>query len=329
VPDSLLLLSLFGGLLLMAVAGDLLVRGALGAGRSMGVSPLIAGIFIVGFGTSAPEMMVAVNAVMTGNEGLAFGNIVGSNIANVFLVVALPALVFPVMAGGPGQRWSVLAMLVATGAWIAMTAVMPLVAMIGICFLAILAGYAGLSIILARGAEAKGKPSGVPADTAKGAPPLWRALIYVPVGTAALVWSSSLIINGGEGVARFYRVPEEWIGLTLLAVGTSLPEIGASLAAAFRRRGDVLVGNIVGSNIFNILGVGGLVALFGPVQVAALFHNYDHWVMGIAALVLAGLVFTKARIGRLAGILLLLIYAAYIYGLVRGYSLAALFGLLF
>ncbi|MFN7054436.1 sodium:calcium antiporter [Hyphomonas sp.] len=327
MPDSLLLVFLFGGLLLMALAGDLLVRGALGIGRALGVSPLLAGIFIVGFGTSAPEMMVAVNAVMTGNEGLAFGNIVGSNIANVFLVAALPALIFPVMAGGPGQRWAVLAMLVATAAWIGMTAIMPLVAMIGICFLAILAGYTGLSIILARRAEAKGKPTGVDADAATGGAPLWRALIYVPVGAAALVWSSNLIIMGGEGIARFYQVPEEWIGLTLLAVGTSLPEIGASLAAAFRKRGDVLIGNIVGSNIFNILGAGGLVALFGPVQVAGLFHNYDHWVMGIAAVVLAGLVFTKARIGRLTGVLFLLIYAAYIYGLVRGYSLAALFDL--
>lgn len=329
MPDSLLLISLFGGLLLMALAGDFLVRGALGLGRAMGISPLVAGIFIVGFGTSAPEMFIAVNAAMSGNAGLAFGNIVGSNIANVFLVAALPALIFPVLAGGPGQGRAVIAMLVATAVWIGMTAILPLEPLMGVFFLCILIGYSGLSIYTARHAVVAGKPTGVPVEDVSDSPPVWRALIYVPVGIAALVWSSHLIITGGEGVATHFRIPEEWIGLTVLAIGTSLPEIGAAMAAAFRKRGDMLIGNIVGSNIFNILGAGGLVALFGPVRVAPMFHNYDHWAMGAAAILLAILVFSRARIGRLIGILFLLIYAGYIYGLVRGVSLTGLADLVF
>ena len=131
-----------------------------------------------------------------------------------------------------------------------------------------------------------------------------------------------MIVDGGVGVARFYEIPEELIGLTLLAVGTSLPEIGAGIAAALRNKTDVLVGNVLGSNLFNILGAGGLIAFFGPIKAAQSFGNYDHWVMAAAALVIGLFIFAKMRIGRLAGILLLLIYAVYIYGIDNGWNLS-------
>lgn len=324
MPYPLLIASLFGGLILLALGGDLLVRGAVRTGRSVGASPLIAGMFIVGLGTSLPEIFVSVNAAFSGSPGLALGNIVGSSIANVFLVVAIPALIFPVMAGGPGQARALFATLLATALWIGMTAIMPLSPLVGICFLCVLIGYTGLSLFAARRDEVAGKPTGVREQKA-GGPPLWRALIYLPLGIAALVYASGLIVEGADGLARLAGIPEEYIGLTLLAVGTSLPEIGASIAAAARKRGDVLVGNILGSNIINILGAGGIVALSGEVQIARLFHTYDHWVMGFAAAVLAVLILTKARIGRLLAVLLLLLYALYIYGLVNGVSLLGLY----
>jgi cation:H+ antiporter len=327
MPDPILLASLVGGLLLLALGGDLLVRGAVRAARALGASPLIAGIFIVGFGTSLPEIFVSVNAAFTGSPGLAIGNIVGSSIANVFLVLAIPALIFPVFAGGPGQGRALFATLLATALWIGMTAIMPLTPLMGICFLMVLIGYTGLSLFAARRDEVAGKPTGVREHEPEG-PPLWRALIYVPVGIAALVYASTLIVSGADGLARAVGVPQEYIGLTLLAVGTSLPEIGASLAAAARKRGDVLVGNILGSNIINILGAGGIVAMSGTVELARLFHAYDHWVMGFAAIVLAVLILTKAKIGRLLGLLLLLLYAMYIYGLVGGVSLLGLYELI-
>ena len=323
MPDLILVASLLGGLVLLALGGDFLVRGAVRAGRALGASPLIAGIFIVGLGTSLPEIFVSVSAAFHGSPGLAIGNIVGSSIANVFLVLAVPALIFPVMAGGPGQGRALFAVLLATALWIGMTAMMPLSPLMGICFLLVLIGYTGLSLFAARRDEVAGKPSGVRDHGAEG-PPLWRALIYVPVGVAALVVASGLIVAGADGVARRIGIPEEYIGLTLLAVGTSLPEIGASLAAAFRQRGDVVVGNILGSNVINILGAGGIVALSGTIEIAPLFKTYDHWVMGFAALVLAILILTKARIGRLLGLLLLLLYAVYLYGLLNGVSLLGL-----
>ncbi len=326
MPDPILIASLLGGLVLLALGGDLLVRGAVRVGRSIGATPLIAGIFIVGFGTSLPEIFVSVNAAFTGSPGLAIGTIVGSSIANVFLVLAIPALIFPVMAGGPGQRRALFATLLATALWIGMTSIMPLNPLVGICFLCVLIGYTGLSLFAARRDEVGGKPTGIREHVSEG-PPLWRALIYVPAGVAALVFAADLIVTGADGLARVFGVPEEYIGLTLLAVGTSLPEIGASLAAAARKRGDVVVGNILGSNIINILGAGGLVAMSGKVEIARLFHTYDHWVMGFASIVLAVLILTKAKIGRLMALLLLLLYALYIYGLVNGVSLLGLFEL--
>ncbi|MGE6697619.1 calcium/sodium antiporter [Hyphomonas sp. NPDC076900] len=323
MPDPILLISLFGGLLLMALAGDLLVRGALGLGRAMGVSPLVAGVFIVGFGTSAPEMFISANAALNGNPGLAIGNIVGSNIANILMVAAIPALIFTYRTGGAGQGRALGMLLLATGIWIGMTAILPLEPLMGLCFLLVLIGYTGFSIFAARHDEIAGRGSHH-ADAVTLNPPVWRAIFYVPLGIAGLVYASGMIIAGGEGVARHFRVPEEWIGLTILALGTSLPEIGAGLAAAFRRRGDVVVGNILGSNVFNLLGAGGIVALLGPFEVAPMFQRYDHWVMGAAALVFAALILLRVKMGRLLGLVLLLVYAAYIYGLVTGTNIMAL-----
>lgn len=323
MPDPILLISLFGGLLLMALAGDLLVRGALGLGRALGVSPLVAGVFIVGFGTSAPEMFISANAALNGNPGLAIGNIVGSNIANILMVAAIPALIFTYRSGGAGQGRALAMLLLATGIWIGMTAIMPLEPLMGLCFLLVLIGYTGLSIFAARHDEIAGRGSHH-TDAVTLNPPVWRAIFYVPLGIAGLLYASSMIIAGGEGVARHFEVPEEWIGLTILALGTSLPEIGAGLAAAFRQRGDVVIGNVLGSNVFNLLGAGGIVALFGPFEVAPMFLRYDHWVMGAAALLFAGLILLRVKMGRLLGVVLLLIYAAYIYGLVTGTNISAL-----
>lgn len=324
MPELSLIAALVGGLVVMGLAGNALVSGAVSLARRMGVSPLVAGIFIVGFGTSAPEMIVSLDAAMTGRSGLALGNIVGSNIANIFLVLGLPALIAPLVAGGVGEKRALLAVVVAAIAWIVITAVMPLTPLVGMCFLAILIAYTGLTFIAARRAVAVGKDPGVTEEEDPHLP-LALALIYVPVGILGLILGANLVIEGGVGIAKFLSVPEEYIGLTLLAVGTSLPEIGAGLAAAVRRQGEVLIGNVLGSNVFNILGAGGIISLFGPIRTAPTFQQYDHWALGLATLVAAILILTKARIGRLTGILLLLVYAAYIYGLITGLNITGLF----
>jgi cation:H+ antiporter len=324
MPELTLIAALIGGLVIMAFAGDFLVNGAVAVGRRLGVSPLIAGIFIVGFGTSAPEMIVSLDAAIEGRAGLALGNIVGSNIANVFLVLGIPALIYPFVAGGSGQGRALGAMLLATALWIGLTAIMPLHAGVGIFFVLILFGYCVYTFLAARRALAHGIDPGVAVEDAPDIS-ISRALVYVPLGIGGLILGAQLIIAGGVGVAEFYNVPQEWIGLTLLAVGTSMPEIGASVAAALRKRADVAIGNVLGSNVFNILGAGGIISFFGPIEVAPQFVKYDHWVMGFAATIIGVLILTRARIGRLVGILLLLIYAIYIYGLINGFDISGLF----
>lgn len=324
MPELSLIAALIGGLVIMALAGNALVSGAVSLAARMGVSPLVAGIFIVGFGTSAPEMIVSLDAAMSGRSGLALGNIVGSNIANVFLVLGLPALIAPIMAGGVGEKRGLAAVVIAAVAWIGITAVMPLTPMVGICFLAILIAYSGLTFIQAHRAVAVGLDPGVTEEEDPHLP-LWLALVYVPLGILGLILGASLVIEGGVGIATFMKVPEEYIGLTLLAVGTSLPEIGAGLVAAMKKQGEVLIGNVLGSNVFNILGAGGILSLFGPIRTAPTFQQYDHWALGLATLVVAVLILTKARIGRLTGLLLLLVYAAYVYGLITGLNITGLF----
>ena len=323
MPDLTLIAALIGGLVIMAFAGDFLVNGAVAIARRLGVSPLIAGIFIVGFGTSAPEMIVSLNAALEDRAGLAIGNIVGSNIANIFLVLGVPALIMPFAAGGSGQGRALIAMLVATAVWICVTGWSTLTPLTGILFLMILLGYCGVTLIQARRAVASGEDPGVELEDAPHIS-VARALAYVPLGIGGLVLGAHLIIAGGVGIATFYNVPQEWIGLTLLAIGTSLPEIGAAIAAAMRRHGEVAIGNVLGSNIFNILGAGGIISFFGPIEIAPTFTQYDHWVMAFAALLIGVFIMTHARLGRLMGVLMLLIYALYIYGLISGFNLLGL-----
>jgi len=328
VTDLVAFASLIGGLVLLAAAGDFLVGGAVSLGRHLGVSPLFAGIFVVGFGTSAPEMIVAVDAALDGHPELALGNIVGSNIANVWLVLGLPALISPLATGEFGQKRALLAMLIATLVWIVVTATGPLHAGVGAAFIAGLVVYALITYFAARQAVSAGVDVGMEEEEQQvyGWP---RTLGLLAIGLIGLPIGASLIVDGGVHVARTFDVPEEIIGLTLLAIGTSLPEIGAGVAAAMRGHGSVCVGNVLGSNIFNIAGAGGIVGLMAgfsdrPIQVTETFLVYDHWAMAAAALTLGLFIVTRSSITRLAGILLLLVYLAYIYGLVSGWNILAL-----
>ncbi|MDJ0920348.1 MAG: calcium/sodium antiporter [Henriciella sp.] len=323
MSDLSLHAALIGGLVLLAIAGDYLVTGAVSLARKFGVSPLVAGILIVGFGTSAPEMVVSLDAALSGSPALALGNIVGSNIANVWLVLAVPALIAPIATGGFGQFRALLFVLLATAAWVGVTSVMPLTPIIGVAFLLGLIVYAVITVTQTLSAAEKGVDVGIDDEGGVTGVKLWA---YLLVGIVGLPLGAHLIVEGGVGIARKFDISEELIGLTLLAVGTSLPELGAGIAAALRKRADVVIGNVLGSNVFNILGAGGLVSLFGPVEIASGFPNYDYWALGVAALTLALFIVPRSRISRLAGLTLLLIYSVYLYGLVSGWNILSLFG---
>ena len=329
MPDIQSVAALVGGLVLLAIAGEFLVTGAVSLGRRMGISPLVAGIFIVGFGTSAPEFLVAVDAAMKGYPELALGNIVGSNIANVWLVLGLPALFAPMVCGGFGEKRALAAMLIATAAWILIGATMPLHAGVGMAFILGLAAYVVYTFVSASQANARGIDIGV--DDALPVKSVALTILFVVIGLVGLPLGARLIVTGGVDVAQALGVPDYVIGLTLIAVGTSLPELGAAIAAVRSGNSSMVVGNVLGSNIFNLLGAGGLVAFFStaagePVRMADSFQQYDHWAMAAAALTLCFFIIPRRPVTRLAGLLLILLYALYIYGLTQGWNVLGLFG---
>ena len=319
MPDLTLLAALVGGLVILAFAGDFLVNGAVALARRIGVSPLVAGILIVGFGTSAPEMVVAVDASSQGQPGIAIGNIVGSNIANVWLVLAVPAFLIPLATQQFGLRRSYWIMIAVTALWIGWTAFLPLTPVFGFILLGSLIVYSILMLVWTSQGIRKGIDVGLEDEgESLGTTAMWLNLI---VGLVGLPLGAHLIVEGGVGIARVYAVPEEIIGLTLLAIGTSLPELGAGIAAGLRRRGEVVIGNVIGSNIFNLAGSGAIIAFFGPTELAPTFLQFDHWALVAAAIVLGMFVLSRSRVTRLAALAMLLAYAAYIYGLVHGWDI--------
>lgn len=312
------------GLGLLLFAGDALVRGAVAAALKVGLSPLVAGIVVIGFGTSLPEVLVSVDAALSGAEDLAHGNIVGSNIANIMLVLGFTAIFAPIATNAFGTGRSMAVTLAATFLWIFVTYKFGLNPLWGAVFLSILVAYIAFLIVSSR---KKVGISGVhhdeisdEVDESDKELPIWKVCVFLLVGLLGLTLGARLTINAGVFIARELQVSEALIGLTLLAVGTSLPEIGASVAAAMRKHTDVVLGNVLGSNLFNLFAAGGAVALVKTQTLGDSFHTYSHWVMGAATIAIAIFVGLKLKIGRFVGLVLLIAYAAYILGLVNGIS---------
>lgn len=313
-------LLMLAGLALLAVGGEVLVRGAVGAARALGVSPLLIGLTLVGFGTSTPELVTSLQAAAKGSPGLAVGNIVGSNIANILLILGLAALLRPVSFDPRAFARDGLVLALATLACLGVALYGRLTPAIGIGFLVALATYIVVSWL-----QERRSPPGDPeatrleAEAAAAAPARPRVLPGLALAVAGIVLTivgARLLVDGAIDVARASGVSETVIGLTIVAVGTSLPELVASLAAALRGRSDVAFGNVVGSNIYNILGILGVTAVLQPLRVPPEIARVDIWVMVAATtLVLAQRNF---RLGRREGLVLLLCYGLYVTVLAAG-----------
>lgn len=291
------------GLAMLLVAGDLLVRGAIALSTKLGIPPLIVGLTIVAFGTSAPELLVSVQAVLEGAPGIAVGNVVGSNIANVLLVLGIPALVATVEAG-EGVRRSYFMMLGASALLVLLCFSAPLgrwqAAVLLVLFAAMLAD-------MVRQGRAGSEEIDPDLATTRG----YKVALLLGIGLAGLPLGAHLLIEGAVGISRALGISEEAIGLTMVAIGTSLPELATTYAAAMRRETGVAMGNVIGSNIFNILGILGIASLFGPIPISAAFLQRDLWVMLGCALLLAPVVLYGWRITRFWGIVLIALYAGY------------------
>ncbi len=304
-------LALAGGLIILLFCGDLLVRGAVALASRFGVHPLIIGLTVVAFGTSAPELMVSVKAVLENAPGIALGNIVGSNIANILLVLGLPAIIYPTLCNQASIRRNTSMMVGATMLFVALCMTGTLTFMDGailfalvLCFLA----YSGL--------RAKKHPEiGIEDDLEEisGLPErVWAICAFLVIGLLGLPLGAELVVDGSTEIARRFGVSEAAIGLTVISMGTSLPELATTLVAALRRQADVAIGNVIGSNLFNILAIGGITAMVRPLPVAENFMSFDLWVMLATALLVVPFAFMRATITRLAGAIFVALYAGFL-----------------
>jgi cation:H+ antiporter len=306
VGFSLDYLYLVIGLAGLFFGGEALVRGSTSIAHRLSISTFVIGLTVVGFGTSTPELLVSVQAAMRGVPDIAIGNIIGSNIANILLIVGVSALIWPIRANGSAYGRDT-AFVIASGLML-----VPLFALGEVGRVAGLALVTGLIVYLVWTFLKAGSGA---ADTAVEtvAPPLVVSLLWVGFGLAALLLGARFLVDGAVSIARDFGVSEAFIGLTIVAVGTSLPELATSLVAAFRRQSDIAIGNILGSNIFNILGILGATALIAPIPVAPRFLSFDLPVMIAASILLTALLLKRPQIGRGIGAMMLLGYAAYVF----------------
>jgi len=306
------------GLLILLLAGDSLVRGAVNLSLRLGVPALIVSLTIVAFGTSAPELLVSVEAVMKDVPGLALGNVVGSNIANILLVLGLPALIAVMHTSGHDTRNSYLQMIGASVLFIALAYRGTFDWIAGLILLAALAAmlvHAGLS---ARTHHKAGLAAD-PEEELEGADPDMpgrKIALFLVLGLIGLPLGANLLVDGASNIARAFGVTETVIGLTLVALGTSLPELATTVMAAIRRQADVALGNVIGSNMFNLLGIIGVASLVGPIPVNAQFMAFDFWVMLGTSLLLVPFVFFGRDIGRVWGVILSLAYVGYVWAVI-------------
>ncbi|GGE17407.1 sodium:calcium antiporter [Primorskyibacter flagellatus] len=300
------------GLVILLLAGDALVRGAVNLSLRVGIPALIVSLTIVAFGTSAPELLVGISAVLEGKPGLALGNVVGSNTANVLLVLGLPAIVSRMHTSTLDVRRSYWMMLAASAGFIGLAALGTLTWVSGLVLLAALALMIWDQLRAARAhmseaASYEPEPEGADPDM-----PWWKIAAFLVVGLCGLPFGADLLVVNASAIARDFGVSDAVIGLTLVAVGTSLPELATTVMAALRGQADVAMGNVIGSNLFNLLGIMGLTTLVGPVPVAPEFLRFDLWVMLAAALILVPFVLMRRNIGRVWGLILTGLYLIYV-----------------
>ncbi|KAA3638701.1 MAG: sodium:calcium antiporter [Proteobacteria bacterium] len=302
------------GIGLLAVGGEALIRGALGLAERLAVSPLLTGLVIVGFGTSMPELVVSVDAVRSGQPDIAIGNVVGSNIGNVLLVLGLCAVITPLTVTPLSLRRDALSVIAVSLLFIMLTHNGLLSRLDALIFLVILVLYL-LWAYWSEWFEATLSATVYKAESEvleKVPKSLAWSISAVVIGLILMITGSQVLLKGAVGMAHAFAVSEAVIGLTLVAVGTSLPELSISVIAAIRGHADVAVGNILGSNMFNLLAILGVSALIQPMKVTERVLDFDQWVMLGAAVLLLIFLWSGRRLNRLEGGLLLIGYIGYI-----------------
>jgi len=317
-------LQVLAGFVLLLTAAEILVRGSVNLALRLHVPPLVVGMTVVAFGTSAPEMVISIDAALNGATGLAIGNIVGSNIANILLILGAAAIVRPVLKKPEISIRDATVLMLGSLLFALFVFNGSVGTLAAVVFLIVL--FVFLWGSYREQARRQDKPS-LNGDVASGQieiEPSWKLavnLLYIVLGLVGLVLGAELLVDGGATIARSYQVSEEVIGLTLLALGTSLPELAASVVAARRGHIDVAVGNVVGSNVFNMFAVGGFSALIVPLPIISQISSFDIWVMLGATAMIMPLLLLGRRLTRYHAAFYLLLYLVYIgaqaYGVER------------
>jgi cation:H+ antiporter len=309
------------GLVLLIAGGDLLVRGAVRIAERLSLSPMLIGLTVVGMGTSMPELAASVQASFAGSPGIAVGNIVGSNIANALLILGAAALIAPIAVGAQALWRDGGIGVVAGLALLAAGATVGLSRGVGVAFLIAMAGY----IYYAYRQERAGGPHSaafdravameevdaafVPQEQPGGRLPV--AILLFLVGLALIVGGGSLLVNAAIEMAEQLGVSDAVIGLTIVAVGTSFPELVTSAVAAYRKQGEIALGNVLGSNIYNILFIGGITGAVAPTGVPPSIMAFDLWLLVAASLVVMLFAYSGGRLSRKEGAALIAAYATY------------------
>ena len=304
-----------GGAALLIFAGDALVRGAIALALRAGLSIALISLTVVAFGTSAPELVISLQAALEGAPDIALGNVVGSNVANVLLVLGAPALIAPIVTRDGGEGLRNYLFMVGASVLLLMLAFSGNIGRIAaVVMLVLLAGFF---------VDAYKRSAGAPVnddeiDTDSVGMPTARVAALLAFGLIGLPIGAHFLIEGAREIAMALGISEAAIGLTLVALGTSLPELAASLAAAWRGRMDVALGNVIGSNLLNILAILGVTALVLPIPVSNSFATLDIPIMLGTTLILLPYLVTGKAIGRRSGIALVLFYGAFVALVVAG-----------
>jgi len=300
------------GLLLLLVGADVLVRGARALAGRFGISPLVIGLTIVAFGTSAPELFVSVTAALRGSADIAVGNIVGSNLFNILMIIGIAACILPVHISNSVIKREMPIMLIACWLMVWFSSDLIISRWQGIILTVGILLYLLLQYVLIQSGKLSVEEMVIEVEQPK-VDSVWKCTLFILIGIVGLSFGSDLIVEHGSIIARAWGISEFVIAVSLVAVGTSLPELATTAVAAVKGEPDLAVGNAVGSNIFNVLGVLGPAAIIQPLRVDLAVLHFDMLFMGLACLAVWFLMIFHRNMGRFAGLALIATYGVYMW----------------
>ncbi|MDA3843432.1 MAG: calcium/sodium antiporter [Candidatus Kapabacteria bacterium] len=312
------ILFLIAGVLLLYFGAEGLVRGSASIALRMRIAPLIVGLTIVAFGTSSPELVVSISAALKGNPGIALGNVIGSNICNIALILGIAAIVRPIKVNIKVIKVDISIMIGITLLLILMLLDGEIDRIDGILLTIGVISYCFFTIFLAKNSNTNNDENELEVSDEKPPHKKWLDIVFIVVGLAILIVGANLFVSGATVIAEYLGASDIIIGLTIVAFGTSLPELATSLVASIKGESDISIGNVVGSNIFNILGVLGITSIIHPIYVGEISMTgtitpVDVGVMVLVAIIISPLAWSKLTISRIEGAFLLFIYIGYVF----------------